>query len=66
MDEAKLLLNTLVRQFLRAYDAEPGLDVKLMHDVRSIFVEDMKDEVKSKLNNANYLINFFIHCGSMV
>ena len=44
IEESRLMLDGVVKQLLARYRADPGVDKKLLGDIRTIFVEDMKDE----------------------
>ena len=45
IEESRLLLDGVVKELLARYRVDPGMDKKLLGDIRTIFVEDMKDEV---------------------
>ena len=45
VEESRRMLDRVVKALLERYRADPGVDKKLLSDIRTIFVEDLKDEV---------------------
>ena len=45
IDESRRMLDRVVKALLEKYREDPGMDKKLLGDIRTIFVEDLKDEV---------------------
>ena len=44
VEESRRMLDRVVKALLERYRADPGVDKKLLSDIRTIFVEDLKDE----------------------
>ena len=46
IEESRRMLDRVVKALLEKYREDPGVDKKLLSDIRTIFVEDLKDEVR--------------------
>ncbi len=49
VEDARHDLDATVKDILKNYREDPGVDEKLLRDIRAIFVEDMRDEVGKTL-----------------
>ena len=72
VEESRRMLDRVVKALLERYRADPGVDKKLLSDIRTIFVEDLKDEAcialwitvnSTQSNCPNLLISAVIDAG---